>query len=527
MNKQNFLERAIATLSPSWAFERRKNTALLEVMEISRQYEEKYQVNVKNLERMYSGASYGPLTRDWRSNFNSARAEVSFDITTLRNRMRELVRNDGYAFSAIQSLAVNIVGKGIRPSFSSKDAKALKEKVQRSFLDWCESKDCDLVSELNFYGLQQLIMKGTPESGECLVVKRYTGKGLKMKLALQVLEADFIVNWYTNSVLGDNFPKGTYCIQGVYYDSKDKVYGYEVYSEHPGDSLKVRGYKHDFISASDAILIYRADRPGQTRGVPWGASIMLEHKLLSQYELAQAHRQTIAASFAVFIKTMNPSNFGGAIPGQTGGVRPAGRDLAGETIEPGSIQRLMVGEEIELAEPPGVDGYDEYTKARLRKMARGWGLSYEVLSGDLSKVNFSSGRMGWLEMMRGIESVQNLILIPKLCNTVWEWWLEIEQLRGAVPYDISDLRISWEPPRREMIDPVKETKAMIDQIQAGLLQFGDAIRQMGGDPDLHMQAIAESNAKLDELKLVFISDYRVLNNQAMKKAITPEKDGLS
>lgn len=527
----NILERTIATISPSWAFERRRATALLEVQEISRQFEAKYQTQVKELERMYSGASYGPLTENWHSNYNSARAEVSFDIKQLRNRMRDLVRNDGYAFAAINSLASNIIGKGIRPSFSaiSEQGKTVKKKIQRPFLDWCGSKECDYVNELNFYGLQQLIIKGTAESGECLIVRRYTGRGKNTKLALQVLEVDFIVDWLTNSSLGKGFPEGTYCLNGVYYDKNARVYGYEVYEEHPGDSLKVRGYAHNFISADDAVLIYNADRPGQTRGTPWGASVMLEHKLLNNYELAQSHRQTIAASYAAFVKTMNPAEFGAPGPNKfTHSSEVNYRNMDGERIKPGSIQYLLPGEDVTLATPPPVDGYDEYIKSRLKKMARGWRLSYEVLSGDLSEVNFSSGRMGWLEMMRFIESVQSLIMIPKLCDVVFTWWIETEQLKGNFSFDISEhVRCDWTPPRREMIDPVKETKAMIDQMQAGLLAWADAVRQMGGDPDLQMDLIAETNDKLDKLKLVFISDYRNLQAQAMKGKIESSKDGLS
>ena len=515
MNKPNILERGIAAISPGWAFERRRASALLEVQEISRVFEEKYQTQAKNLERMYSAAAFGPLTEDWRSNMNSARAEISFDIQTLRNRCRDLARNDGYAYAAIQSLAHNIIGKGIRPSFTG--PKDLKKYVERSFLDWCSDTAADFVSTHNFYGLQQLIIKGTAESGEVLMVRRYTGRGRKMKLAIQILEADFIVHWLTNASLGKDFPEGTYVINGVYYDKNDKIYGYEVYSEHPGDSLKVRGYKHEFVSADDAVLINRVDRPGQTRGTPWGASVMLDHKLLGQYELAQAHRQTIAASFAVFLKSMNPSESMGKGPRAGQAAEAMGRDLDGTRINPGSIQRMLPGEEIELATPPPVEGYDEYTKARLRKIARGWGLTYEVLSGDLSGVNFSSGRMGWLEMMRFIESIQSLIMIPKVCATAWKWWLDLEQLKGNVPFNFDEVRIDWTPPRREMIDPVKETKAMIEQIQAGLLSFSDAIRQMGGDPEIQLAAIAESNAMLDTLKLTFVSDYRKIHDENMKQ----------
>jgi lambda family phage portal protein len=467
--------------------------------------------------RKYTGASYGPLAEDWYATGASAKAEVRTDITTLRNRMRELVRNDGFAFAAVQALANNIVGKGIRASVSGKK----KEKVERVFLNWCSSLQADFNGRLNFYGLQQLLVKGMAESGDVLILKRYTGKGKNAQLSLQILESDYLVNWY-NAINVEGKPQGTYVVDGIYFDKNDNVIGYELYKQHPGDNIRMgSSYEHFFVSSDDCILLFRPERPGQHRGVPVAHSVMLEHKMLNQYELAQAHRQTIAASFAAFITTTNTAEFGGAIPKPTNE-----RDYPNMTGER-SIQYLLPGENIALAQPPSVDGYDEYTRSRLRKMAKGWGLSYEVLSGDLSNVNFSSGRMGWIEMHRNIESWQNLVLMPKFCSVIWNWWVELEQLKGTIPMDLAGLTVDWTAPRREMIDPVKETKAMIEQIQSGLKSYPDAIRELGGDPEMQMLAIEESDKMITEKKLVLSSDYRNIQAQKMKTSSSGSSgDGL-
>ena len=62
-------------------------------------------------------------------------------------------------------------------------------------------------------------------------------------------------------------------------------------------------------------------------------------------------------------------------------------------------------------------------------------MSYEAMTGDLSHVNYSSGRMGWLEYQRMIETWQNFILIPKLCAKVWLWFVEAGNLLGILPKD--------------------------------------------------------------------------------------------
>ncbi len=500
-----FLQNIIRGISPKWALERERADLLLEAM---------------GKARKYSGATFGPLAEDWLAPATSAKAETSQDIILLRNRMRELVRNDGYANKAVHALANNIVGKGIRPSIKS-ESKRQKDKVENTFLEWCNSLDADFYGRVNFFGLQQLAMKGTVESGDVLLIKRIIGKGEKARLSIQLLESDYIVHWYTNmKPIGKT--EGTYVLNGIYFDEKDRVTGYEIYHQHPGDSIKyANAYTHDFVSIDDCILLFRPDRPGQHRGVPVAHSVMLEHKMLSQYELAQSHRQTIAASFAAFITTTQAEQIGGA-------NSPSDRtypDMTGERIRPGSIQYLHPGETVELSRPPKVDDFDEYVKAKLRKMACGWGLSYEELSGDLSNVNFSSGRMGWIAMQRNIESWQRHVMIPKVCNTIWKWWVELEQMKGALPIN-EGVVCEWTAPRREMIDPVKETKAMIEQIQAGIKSYPEAIREMGGDAEVLMKSIAESNSKLDSYKLTLSSDYRVINAQK-EKNVAPNaiKDG--
>lgn len=489
------LDSVIRTLSPQWALERTVASKKLELFDKVRKY---------------SGASYGPLAEDWYAPGTSAKAETNHDIITLRDRMREMGRNDGWAQHAIISIANNVIGNGIRPSV--KASPSVKAKVEKDFIAWAESTTVDYYGRCNLFGLQHLMMKGVVTSGDVLMVKRYTGRGKNRQLSVQILESDYIVHWYTN-FKPNGRAEGSYVLNGIYFDETDKVIGYELYRQHPGDTMKYHNaYEHEFVSIEDCVLIYRADRPGQHRGVPEGHSVMLEHKMLAQYELAQSHRQTIAASFAAFITTSNPGEMGQ----ENGSNEPRYENMTGQRIRPGSINYLYPGEEIELAQPPKVDDFDPYIKSKLRKMAAGWGLSYSVFSGDMSSASFSSERMGWIEMHRNVQSWQQFVAILKFCDPIWKWWMELEMLKGNIDFE-AEISCDWTAPRREMVDPVKETKAMIDQIQAGIKTYPEAIREMGKDPMVHMADIQESNNDLDKHGLVLSSDYRVIDKQKTKE----------
>jgi len=113
---------------------------------------------------------------------------------------------------------------------------------------------------------------------------------------------------------------------------------------------------------------------------------------VSDFQEAQILRQKTLACFAAF--RVSPD----ADP-QTGGADPGGLS----SLTPGQIQNLAQGEDIRFAMPPGVEAYDEFTAAVLRSVAAGMGITYEALTGDLNRVNFSSariGRMEWIETSR-------------------------------------------------------------------------------------------------------------------------------
>jgi capsid protein len=178
-----------------------------------------------------------------------------------------------------------------------------------------------------------------------------------------------------------------------------------------------------------------------------------------------------------------------------------------EKVEPGIIEHLPAGKQVTFANPPDAGAnYDGYTKTVLRGVASGYGMDYVTLTGDLSAVNFSSGRMGWLKFHRNITSWQWNMLIPQMCNKSWAWFIEIANVMGIVK-QIS-IPVSWTPPRREMIDPVKEVKGIEDSIRAGLQSLPDAIRQMGDDPDETMAELVETAKQLDENGLKFTTDPR-------------------
>jgi capsid protein len=142
----------------------------------------------------------------------------------------------------------------------------------------------------------------------------------------------------------------------------------------------------------------------------------------------------------------------------------------------------------------------------LRAVAQGLGVTYQQLTGDLSSVNFSSGKMGWMEHERAVESWRWTMLIPVMCGGVWDWFSQQAELFLGV--NIEALNVGWTPPKRTMIDPTKEIPATRDAIRSGQMTLFEALRERGHDPREALSEYQEANALLDELGIVIDSDPR-------------------
>lgn len=443
-------------------------------------------------ERAYDAASNSRRTKGWRSTNADAETEVNGSLVNLRNRSRDLVRNNPFAKKGLSVMVSNSIGTGIM-------LKLGDEKLQAKFKLWSENpENCDFTGTQNFYGLQALMFSTIAESGEVLIRKHRSAEKGK-RIQLELLEPDFLD---TTKIDEHGRIRG-----GIQFDEMNRVEGYWLYQQHPGAmwvtenfySLKTN-LKSSFYPKSEIKHIFLKTRAGQVRGVPWFAPSMMRLRDYDDYEDAQLMRQKIAACFVGFL-------FDTADPMNQSATTSAEKKPLSQKFEPGAWEVLPPGKDIKFGTPPGVGAdYGPYARQTLLAIAAGLGISYESLTGDLSNVNFSSGRMGWIEMQRMIEQWRWLMFIPNI-ETCLFWWLEGESV--GTTNDYSNVDRTWTPPRREMIDPVKETEAMKEQVRNGFTTLSDTVRQQGNDPVEHFAEMEKDNKMLDEKKLVLDSDPRV------------------
>ena len=454
----------------------------------------------------YEGAMHGRRTGGWVTADSDANRETFGSMIWLRNRARDLVRNNPYAAKAISELVGNQIGTGIMPRADTSDDK-LNARIDAKFKAW--STECDADGQFDFFGIQWQVARAVAESGECIVRfrQRRPGDGLAVPLQLQVIEPDYLDHNKTLSL--DN---GT-IIQGVQFDKLGRRNFYWLFGNHPG-ALSLMNWQAGFISkpvpAESVLHIYKKDRPGQVRGVTWLAPVMLKMRDLDEYEDAELVRKKIEACFAAFVVTPDPD---GSLTERTNDP-VSGQST--EFLEPGIIKRLKIGEDVRFGAPANSAGYKDYRSTQLGAIAAGLTIPYEVLTGDMAAVNYSSFRGGMLGFRNTIEAYRWLCLVPQLLIPIWRRFIDVAYVAGEIPEQNYGVRFT--APKFESVDPLKDRMSNRIALRTGEITWPDMVAGSGQDPQDQLNEIVAWNKKFDEAGVILDGDPRRTTDKGQEQA---------
>ncbi|MBN3003362.1 phage portal protein [Chromobacterium alkanivorans] len=462
----NLLDTVIGAISPLWGVRRWQARQAMEHI------------------RAFEGAKRGRRTAGWNTPGTSANSEALISLAVLRNRSRALVRDNPWCKKALESWVGNVVGQGITCNLTSH--KRLGKKYKR----WANSRQCDADGDLNLYGLQALAARTMWESGEVLVRVRWRRKEDKLivPVQFQVLEPDYLDSEKTQDLKG-----GGYIIGGKEYNAIGQLQFYWMFDRHPGELGRLsRSATSRRIPADQVIHLFRKTRPGQVRGVPELAPVIMRARDLDDYEDAELTRKKVEACFTAFIS--------GADTGASG-VGVVSKEQDGRTVEkvaPGIIKRLGAGESITFGQPTPSGGYPDYTRDQRRALAAGSGVTYEMLTGDYSQVNYSSSRAGLLEFRRNAEGFQWLTFIPGLCEPMVRYFLQAAELAGLGELE-EDFDLDFTTPRWDWVDPVKDMIGELLEVASGAKSLSELARRRGMDPQQMWAELAADYERLEEL----------------------------
>lgn len=441
--------------------------------------------------RRYESASRNSRLANWSTQSTDANAAIN-DPYKIRDRARDLVRNNSWAAKSVSVCVNNTVGYGIRAQIKAGSALRTRQ-AQALWTQWAETPACDADGMHDIYGLQQLAFRSLVESGECLIRMRprRPEDGLPVPFQLQVIEADYLADDMYTTAQGGNTIQ-----HGIEYDALGRRVAYHLYRQHPGTD-KMWGYSPDIsrVPAPEVIHLYRKDRPGQNRGVSWLSPVAVRLWELGIYEDATLKSRQIANLFAGFITSDDPQAFGEELEDEI------------PDLQPGTMYMLKPGRNVVFNNPPEGAEDPNFRINCLRSIAAGIGITYESLTGDMSQVTYSSARMSAHEFGRNVEAWQWSLFIPVFCNRVFAWFKDM-LFATQIGFKASDLTVEWTPPTRTVVDPSKEVAALVAAVKGGLMSLPEAIRGQGFDPDMVLAEQSEYLAKLDQAGMKVESDFR-------------------
>lgn len=458
------------------------------------------------LKRAYEAASPRDTWRPRRAGA-SAQADHLADATTLRAKARSLVQNVPYIAACMDALVANVIGTGIVPRFTGTREKELNAL----FDEW--SLVCDADGRLDFYGLEALAERAMEQDGEVLIRlrPRRPEDGLPVPLQLQVLEIDWLDSTRNSGTGGSapDLPPSNVIIEGIEYDPLGRVAAYWLWDQHPGDVTVARGTRlfskrvPAFIGGLPTIIhLFDPKRPGQSRGITRLAPIIARTRDTQLYEDAELARKNLEARLSVLVSgdATLMANENQLAETTTGGA--ASPDVARRTgdlgeLRSGAITEVPTGSNITTVEPKAAGGHVEYISHQIHIIAAAMGVTYEMATGDMSQVNFSSARVRLQDVRRGFEHTQWTVIIPRLVRPIAQAFAAMAILAGKVrpgPFGLE-----FDPPKWDYVNPQQEAQADALQVANGLSSLSAKLRARGENPQKVFQEIADDFARLKEL----------------------------
>jgi lambda family phage portal protein len=470
-------------------------------------------------QRSYSGANFGRLVNDWIAMSTSIDAEIRGNLKTLRNRTRQLERDNDFVRSFLREVEINVIGQGIqmqslvRMQRGDKLNDKLNQEIEDAWSCWQKKTRCHVAGKLSFPSIERLVARSVSRDGEIAIrlIRQKFGDS-RVPLALEILESDRLDDTY-NEVTAE----GNEVRMGVEFDSWGRPVAYYFFSYHPGDypaGFNVGTKRRVRIPAKEIIHPFVTERAGQTRGVPWISTAIKRLHHMQGYEEAEVIAARANAALMGFIESPQGELQGDAV-----------KDNERVTdFSPGMFKYLNEGEKVVVPDTsrPSTQ-FDPFMRAMLRATAAGVGASYESISKDYSTSNFSSSRLALISDRDNWRVVQQW-LIESFHQIVFEAFLDMAVLSGELvlpDYETNPDRyqcVRWKPRGWAWVDPLKEVNAYRDAIAGGLTSISRVVAQQGDDVEELFTEIGRERDLAKRLGLVFDTD---VENKTPPGSIVP------
>jgi capsid protein len=306
----------------------------------------------------------------------------------LRNRGRYEGLNNSYCHGLIRSLSYDLIGTGPRlritsfgPNYAGDSTEAARI-IEQNYMKWARAVK---------WGRKLRIMeKCSVRDGEGFGLLD-TNQRLPnaVKLDIRLVEAEQCQSPYP-------LQNDPYVVDGIRFDQFWEPIEYFFLEFHPGEfNTAGLAVPMHFITvpARQVLHWFECDRPGQMRGIPKITASLPLFSQLRRFTLATLTAAEFAAMLAGVMKTN--------LPAANGAAASIDRWELVELVR-GALVTLPEQWDAQQFEPrQPTANYGDFKRELLNEAGRGPGAPLNVVTGNSSGYNFSSGRLDHLPYQRG------------------------------------------------------------------------------------------------------------------------------
>ena len=409
---------------------------------------------------------------------------------TLRERCRYEIANNSYAKGIVSTLANDLVGTGARLQLTIDD-REVSSRLEAAWDAWS--------NEVRLAEKMRLLRTGRAESGEvfAILARNEALKG-PIKLDLRLVESEQVAS--------------------IEYDDFGNPRRYFVLKEHPGNTgqsastgaaamaaLESHGR---WIDAASVIHYYRAERPGQVRGIPDIVPALYLFGQLRRYTMAVIECAETAANYAGVLYTDSPAS------GESDDVDP----MDTIEVERNSFLTMPAGWKLaQLKAEQPTTTYEMFKNEILNEVARCLNMPFNVAAGNSSKYNYASGRLDHQVYHKSLRIEQQVMADTVLDRVFVAWMAEAILISGLVPPALrgSAFPHEWMWDGHEHVDPLKEANAQAKRLENGTTTLASEYAKQGKDWETELRQRAREIALMEELGLsVSVNDAAPVNEES-------------
>lgn len=419
-------------------------------------------------------SSYDPARTDrryssWPTSTQVPYYDTSTEIHKVVARSRDVYRDDPFYRRAIKALTDLVVGSGIQPKPKVYDKQGkLKTNINKELEDlwkqYNEPEGWDATGRSEFVGGGQRLLFQTELVSGNVFLNRVNSRNTDWKFAWQVFEFDRL------DTSADIFKRTFHNSENV----KQTAHGINLDEYGKPVSYWIKGLDKP-VSSDNIIHSFHKERPESYVGMPWGVASLntvWDKKEIMEDYIVKVHS---IASLVAWLSDIVDLNEGD-------------KDSDDNLVFKGG-ELLRTQNNIEPIRFP--DNVNEtlipFKRSLEHEIAAGLGISYITVSFDLANANFASANMVNLKEWQTVMTLRNHF-VGTVCKPMWKQFVTQAILSGKVKSispsafvkePLRYLQSEWVGEPRMNVDPVKFTRAAIEDLKGGRKSLTEDLKSRG------------------------------------------------